>query len=130
MDEIHKFFAENSTKDFINYFQLPSDKWPHKGLDRLNHYKINLSSKPGDFIIFPPIKFTDSFSKEFYYNLRRIYSASKLKLVPLLFRQRKCSSLLPAFGGSQWWAIKIETAKKCFNWLSLTHPIFTFIPIH
>ena len=53
-------------------FDIPTENWFHKGMDRISFYKFNLSNKRGHFVVLPSI-----FQSEFY-SLKTIKSLLKL----------------------------------------------------
>ncbi len=49
------FLQKNYGKEFIETFKIPTDNWFEKGINRIEHYKFNLSTKRGDFVVVPSI---------------------------------------------------------------------------
>lgn len=109
---INDFLEENKDYDFIDIHSIPTDEWYQKGLNRINHYKFNLSSKRGHFVICPSI-----YEKKFYSisNLKSIIKLvlnGKLKFIFKLFQRRKKPEQIKPYGGSQWWCLKTETIRS------------------
>lgn len=133
-DYINQFLTKNSGKDFINHFPLPSDKWPNKGIDRMNRYKISFSDKRGDFKLFPSIHEPDFFTRENLKAIKELFKRTKNPLLLKLFlKKRHFPKYINAHGGSQWWALTTETATKILEYISdhpdfLTYNNYTLLP--
>lgn len=110
--KIEAFLSKNYGTNFIETFPIPIEDWSEGGLERIQHYKFNLSDKRLDYILLPSILSKD-FYKQLKQNLRRIKALLKRKIIPFsILRKRNFPSYIKPFGGSQWWAIPIEMATK------------------
>ncbi|GGK58663.1 beta-1,6-N-acetylglucosaminyltransferase [Rufibacter glacialis] len=123
--EIETFLKRNYGSNFIETYPIPSEKWVvgdsggqwesggMGGIERIQFYKFNLSLGWGRYILLPSL-----LSKEFYKQWRKnlqyigIYIRHKKTFPFPIIRQRKFPDYLRPFGGSQWWALPIETVNK------------------
>lgn len=113
---IENFFRQNYGTNYISVFPLPADCWLNSA-QRINYYKINKSSKRGDFALLPSV-----FQKEFYTAgtivlIKELLIARKFSFVFKVFRKRKFPQYLKPYGGDQWWALPIETVKKIIEFI-------------
>jgi|APEBP8051072661_1049379.scaffolds.fasta_scaffold00530_9 Core-2/I-Branching enzyme. len=116
LSEIDDFFNQNKEFDFTTFILDPISEKDDVFIDRIESYKINLSSKRADFIL------TRSFVTA------RI--RGKLLLISLLLRGiiswqtfmevfHPRISLFPKhYKGPQWFALKFNTAKKIIKYFS------------
>lgn len=116
---ISTFFASNYPKDFVNHFSLPTDKWPGGGMERIAYYKINFSKRKGDFILYPSIFHTEFYKRTNLINIKKLLVHTKFSDFIYLFKKRQFPKYIKPYGGSQWWAITTETAKKVIDFLEL-----------
>lgn len=111
-EHINTFLNKNNGINFIESFEIPTSVWFEQGLNRLNYHKFNLSTKRGHFIVCPT-----PFDKQFY-KFQTIKNNIKLILnfkFCYLYKQlnkRKHPDFIKPYGGSQCWALTIETVKK------------------
>lgn len=124
---IAQFLTRHQGTSFVENFTLPTSNWDHGGLDRIEHYKFNLSEARQDYVLVPPV-----LSKAFAGSwIHYVYTIKKLvwrKLnVGVLLKRRRFPRYLQPVGGSQWWAISVETAKKLLAFLD-HHP--DYLPYH
>ena len=121
--QIDAFLDKNFGIDFIESFEIPNTIWFEKGLNRINFHKFNLSKKRGHFITCPT-----PFDKQFY-KFQTIKNNIKLIInckFYYLYKQltvRKHPNYIRPYGGSQWWALSMETVKK-INLFVLENPDF------
>ena len=106
---IHEFFIENSGKNYITSYPLPSPSLEKGGLNRIERYKINKTHKRGHFLFLSSI-----FDKDFYTyttlgKLNFLRKSGKLKESLAIFRKRKFPGYLEPYAGSQWWALTETT---------------------
>ncbi len=122
-EAINAFLDKYKGINFMESFDIPNNIWFEKGLNRINHYKFNLSKKRGHFVVCPTL-----FDKEFYRfqilkNIVKLLINFKFNYLSQLFIKRKHPEYLKPFGGSQWWVLPIETIKK-INLFVATNPDF------
>jgi len=117
-DRIRSFFTSNYGINFIDTFSIPNEDWEYNGLRRIHHYKFNLSEKRSDYILLPSI-FSKDFYKRFKRNIKRVLRLIKHRnmAVVWIFRKREFPGYIKPFGGSQWWAIPVDTAEKILLFL-------------
>jgi len=81
-ENIQRFFLENKGKSFLDYFTLPTEYWPEKGMNRINYlWGLN----------------TDL---AFYYN--------NLDYKDLIQPKTSLPEGITPFGGSQWWSLHTD----------------------
>ena len=117
---IEAFFKENYGTNFISVFPLPASFWLNSK-QRVSYYKINMSSKRGDYVLFPSIYEKEFYSIETLRALKKIVTGAKFSVFFKLLKRRKFPNYLKPYGGDQWWALPIETVKKIIEFLDL-HP--------
>jgi hypothetical protein len=101
---IFNFFENNSHKNFIPFFKLPSDIWSDGGLNRIENYHFRLLGRK---LTYPPLgKPIHSYSKIFYYLLKFRYSK------PRIFPEG-----LQPYGGFSGWKITDKAAKEILSFL-------------
>lgn len=112
---INSFLTDNYGSDFIQILPV-EDAWPYEEWSkRLLKYKFNLSNKRDDFLLIPSL-----FSNEFFLkdNLKKVKELIKRKNINVMniVGKRKAPDSIRPYGGSQWWALTIETVAKilCF----------------
>jgi hypothetical protein len=116
---IESFFKKNYGTNYITTWRMPYEKWVMSGgMQRLTHYKINLSPKKRDYLLVPSV-----FDRDFYQrnNLTSVFLLLKLKKIKevlQLFSRRKLPNKLQPHGGWQWWALPIETIRSILNYLN------------
>jgi hypothetical protein len=62
-EQIASFLTRNYGVNFIDTLTFDESEWPNNGMDRIEHYKFNLSAERGHFILLPSL-----LSKDFYRN--------------------------------------------------------------
>lgn len=116
---INSYIKKN--KDFNHIDILPVEEAWLNYQDKMNKYKINLSSNKEDYILLPSFLETDietnfrNFLKIFkiiFERKKSIYFFLYLKT----FKKRK-SSIENHYGGSQWWALNFNTLNEAFNFI-------------
>lgn len=119
---INQFFKTNYGDNFIITYPLPCNEWGSEGgLDRLNQYKINLSSARMDFVQLPSIFDRTFYKKQTIGKLKRILKSKRFSVLTKLLVKRKLTKNIKSYGGSQWWAFPIETIIKILNFIN-NHP--------
>ncbi|MFC4872876.1 beta-1,6-N-acetylglucosaminyltransferase [Negadavirga shengliensis] len=84
--EIKNFFHENAGKEFMEFFRLPTERWAHGGLNRVEYYNLY-----------------DTFNSKTTTGFKAIKLA--LILQRLLRIKRKPLKDFPVlYGGSAWWS--------------------------
>jgi hypothetical protein len=116
--QIQLFFTRNYGTNFIDTFSIPNEDWEYSGLRRIQHYKFNLSEKKSHYILLPSI-FSKDFFQKFKRNIKRVLRLLKHRnfAVIRIFQKRDFPGYIKPFGGSQWWAIPVETATKILLFL-------------
>ena len=90
-------FFENNTKDYISYFELPSNKWPNGGLDRLEYYNLY-----------------DLVNAKKY----RTYINKFVELQKTIGLKRPLNDLPKLYGGDTWWTLTRRTLQYVINYTS------------
>jgi hypothetical protein len=110
---IDTFFTRQYGINFIEGFPILPTDIHEQSTRRINRYKINLSKKREDYLMFPSIYDREFYKKknfkEFLMVAKRKNIASCLAILPKTLIKRKFPSYLQPFKGSQWWALPIET---------------------
>ncbi len=132
-DYIKKYLSENYGRNFIETFNIPTDNWFYKGMDRINNYKFNLSIKRGHFVIIPTIFQLEFYSLKTFKSIIKLIMVNKFILIFNLLKKRKHPNYVYPKGGSAWWGLSIETVKNVIFFLEknpefLTYHKFTHIP--
>jgi hypothetical protein len=124
---IENFFEVNYGNHFIALYPLPHYGWGEKGgLERLKHYKINLSKQRLDFVIIPCILDKDFYKKKTLIALRKIWKKGKKTDLLKIFRNRKLKLNIVPYGGGQWWAFPIETCIEIVNFINVNPSYLKF----
>ncbi len=118
---INTFFRIHYGKEFLNRFSLPSYRWPDGGMKRITDYRINFSSRRGDFAMYPSVFKRRFYTKNNIGNIVKLVRGKRFYSLLRLFRPRKFPRYLKPYGGSSWWAITIETASKIIQYIN-DHP--------
>ncbi len=130
---IKTFLLKNYGLNFIETFDIPTENWFHKGMDRINNYKFNLSNKRGHFVILPSILQLEFYSLSTLKSIIKLILKNKLLLIfKLLFKRNHPNNISPK-GGSAFWGLPIETVKNVILYLEknpefLTYHQYTFNP--
>jgi len=132
-NHIKTFLSKNYGINFIETFNIPTDNWLHKGMDRINNYKFNLSNKRGHFVIIPTVFQMEFYSLKTFKSILKLILNNKFLLIYKLFIKRKHPNDISANGGSAFWGLPIETVKNVILFLEknpefLNYHKFTFIP--
>lgn len=131
------FFSRQYGTNFIQGYPIGPSICADQGIRRINRYKINLSKKRNDILMFPSI-----YDREFYrkFNLKLFLTLVKRKsilscidVLPKLFKKRTFPSYVKPYKGSQWWALPIETIHLIINFIQqhpdyLDYHLYTFAP--
>lgn len=118
---INSFLDLYKGTDFIDL--LPAEEvWPQKWYSRLNFYKIKLSDNRGDFVSIPSLFQNDFYSLSCLKNfIKGVSSKNGLHFLSiaaiLITKKRKPIHGIQPFGGSQWWALCIETVTKIIKFI-------------
>jgi hypothetical protein len=130
---IKTFLLKNYGLNFIETFDIPTENWFHKGMDRINNYKFNLSNKRGHFVILPSILQLEFYSLSTLKSIIKLILKNKLLFIfKLLFKRNHPNNISPK-GGSAFWGLPIETVKNVILYLEknpefLTYHQYTFNP--
>lgn len=130
---IAQYLALHRGSSFIETTPLPSPKWDHGGLERMHHYKFNLSDQRQDLVVVPPLV-----SKDFRGNwINYLYAIRKLiryNISPArLLKKRSFPAYIKPCAGSQWWALPVEVVEKMLDFLRcnpdyLAYHQYTLLP--
>ncbi|AJA69267.1 glycosyl transferase family 14 [Myroides odoratimimus] len=101
--EITKFYSENISKDFIEFF-VAKEKHYRPYLN-FKGYKVNRSDKRGDYVIFKKHNFTGIYKSL----LKRCF---KFKYLKYFFTEKKLNPSITFYKGSQWWSLRYDTLQK------------------
>jgi hypothetical protein len=109
---IYSFLAKNYGYNFIEGFELPDPRWS-SSIKRMRYYAFFMSTKKEDFVTVP--SFLDLSFKAFFQlgTIKRYFKiilTSPLKSL-VLFKKRRFPIELKPYGGTQWWALPLETLK-------------------
>ncbi|SHN02157.1 Core-2/I-Branching enzyme [Cyclobacterium lianum] len=116
-DYINSYFQSNPGKDFISWFPLPSNRWVRGGMDRLNHYKIELSQNKGDFVQLPSLHSRDFYSFDTLKKLVKVIFRGKTSSLRVLSNKKSFPDYLKPNGGDTWWALNTETVSKILEFV-------------
>ena len=118
---IYNYFKKHEGNNFINYFPLPSSNWSHGGLNRLTHYKIDLSYKRADFILIPSIWSREFFTLMSIKKLLKLLFNKKGKHLSKILLKKNIPKNIKFYGGDTWWAITTKTCQMVLAYLN-SHP--------
>lgn len=109
---LNLFLENHKGINFISGEFMPSKFWSNGGMDRIEEYHYSIPNKKQDMISLPSV-----FNKKFYgkikMNLLKIMILLKNGIIPYqILRKRIFPPNLKPVGGSQWWALPVETIKK------------------
>jgi hypothetical protein len=131
--EIEAFFTENYGREFIDATALPIEGLIERGMDRIESYKINLSTKRKHLVVCASV-----FQPQFYRfqtikNIVKLTLANKLHLFIKVFKKRTHPTYIKPYFGSQWWALTTETVQEILKFLNanpdyLHYHKYTFVP--
>jgi hypothetical protein len=118
---IHSFLEINNGINFIDIFPIPyANGWGKDGgLSRLNQYKINISTTKMDFVQLPSLFEKAFYKKQNIGKFIKLFKRKHLHKLSKLLIKRKLPKLIKPFGGSQWWALPMETIKEILNFINL-----------
>ncbi len=119
-ESIIDFFAINYGTNFMDIFSLPymSGWGTGGGLNRLNQYKINISTKRMDFIQLPSIFENTFYKRQTIGKLKKLIKSKQFSEFNKLFVKRKLPKYIKPYGGSQWWALPIETVYNILSFIN------------
>ncbi len=125
---INDFLSINYSANFMDIFPLPYKRgWgPDGGLNRLNQYKINISTQRMDFIQLPSIFEKSFYKKQSIGKLKKLLKSKQFSGLSKLFLKRRLPKNLKPYGGSQWWALPIETVKEILNFINSNPKYLSF----
>ena len=116
---IRNFLENEKGKNFIDIHALNFTKG--NTAERLCSYKINKSSHRGHFLTLYPIFDRKFYSTETLGKLNYLRKQKKWREMSKVWKKRKFPSYLKPFGGSQWFALPVETVQKILLFLE-SHP--------
>jgi hypothetical protein len=118
--EIEAYFEQHYGMNFINGTKLPVEFWPNHGMDRIGAYNFHpLKRERFNLSVYP------LWDKRFY-RLGHIYGICNFLwrhprqigvLRKMFYPKRRCPGRLIPHGGSQWWALPVETVKLIADFL-------------
>ncbi|MDP3945579.1 MAG: beta-1,6-N-acetylglucosaminyltransferase [Lutibacter sp.] len=125
---INDFFATNYDTNFMDIFSLPyKNGWGiDGGLNRLNQYKINISNKRMNFIQLPSLFEKSFYKKQTIGKLKRLLKSKHFAGFSKLFLKRRSPKNIKPYGGSQWWALPIETVKEILTFINSNPKYLSF----
>lgn len=121
------FLKERRLINFIDCHPIEA-VWPTKYIFRIQAHKINFSEEKGDYVVIPTI-YTLRIRRILVNFLKIIKKAKRekslcyLSLIKKFFIKKTQPKNIKFYGGSQWWAINTETAKKILQYVD-EHPGF------
>ena len=116
---IERFFKKNYGTNYITTWRMPYKNWVMAGgMQRLTHYKINLSLQKKDYLLAPSIFYKEFYQRNNLKNALLLLKLKKVKEVLQLLVKRKLPNKLQPYGGWQWWALPIETIRSILNYLN------------
>jgi hypothetical protein len=130
---IAQYFAQHHGTSFVEHFAIPTSHWDHNGLDRIEHYKFNLSEARQDYVMVPPV-LSKAFSGNWIHHIYNIKKLLQRKLnIGVLLKKRRFPWYIQPVGGSQWWAIPMEVVEKTLAFLDhhpdyLSYHQYTLLP--
>ncbi|KAF2081181.1 beta-1,6-N-acetylglucosaminyltransferase [Flavobacterium sharifuzzamanii] len=107
--DIKTYFKNHPNSEFIDVFPLPYKNWSK---DRIEKYKFNLSNRKEDFLQIGSVFENDFFTQKTLKKIYRLIKAGQYDFVCKILKRRKYPSYILPYGGSQWWALTIDTVKK------------------
>ena len=119
--KISSFLKKNYPTEFITVYPMPHSGWKHGGMDRLEKYKLIKSRKRKHFLQLPSIFDQEFYSLETFGKLNFLRKNRRFQEMCLVLKKRKFPSYLKAYGGSQWWALTMETIIHILNYVD-KHP--------
>jgi len=125
---IARFFEENKKINFISFGALPYAGWGDtNGMDRIEHYKIRLSTeRTNNSVMLPTIYTKPFYSRSSLAVIKHILFSPKWFELVKIFIPRKLPAGLKPFGGDAWWAFNIETAKSLLEFIDSNPGILRF----
>ncbi len=121
---IQKFLRKHQSTDFITTWKMPAPHWQNGGYYRLQKYRINKTDNRGDYVLLSSLFDSSFYTKD---NLKVIYTLIRLKKyrdIKLIFNRRNFSSIIPPYGGHQWFCFCALTAQKILSFID-ENPMFT-----
>ncbi len=120
-ETIFKFLRKKYPTEFMTIYSMPHPGWTKGGMDRLDKYKISKSNQRKHFLQLPSI-----FDRQFYKtktlgHLNFLRKKGRYKEMMLIFKKRRFPEFLEPYGGSQWWALTLETLRAILNYID-EHP--------
>jgi hypothetical protein len=117
--QIDSFLQKNYGTNFIDVSTFDEVGWSGKwaGRNRIQYYKLNISEKRGHYVQLPSLLSKD-FYKYWRQSIRSLILLARSKIVPLaITKRRNFPKFMTPYGGSQWWAIPVETTVKILKFL-------------
>lgn len=131
--KIKSFFENQFPTEYITVYPMPHSGWKYGGLDRLQKYKINKSKQRKHFLLLPSI-----FDKEFYTmeslgKLNFLRKTKRFEEISLILKRRRFPSYIQPYGGSQWWALTMNTVEAILDYINenpefLAYHNYTLLP--
>lgn len=100
---INSFLNLNNDKVFID-LQKAENVWSDFN-QRIEYYRINLSSKKGNFLILKGLN-----NETFKHFIKNIITFNQF--ISVSFKKRKLNTKMKFYGGTQWWAMNISDLNK------------------
>jgi len=111
---IHAFLKQNYGKNFIDGFSLPAKEgiWgKHRGMDRLHFYNYHLYHNQKYNLAIPTIHHSSFYQPKTLLKILQLYK-QKPKEIKNLRKKRLFPAYIQPYGGSQWWALPMETVQR------------------
>ena len=114
---IKTYLQNKFPTEFMTIYSMPHSGWEFGGMDRLEKYKIIKSNQRKHFLQLPSI-----FDRQFYKmktlgKLNFLRKNGRYKEMMLILKKRKFPEFLKPYGGSQWWALTLETLRAILNYI-------------
>ncbi|MDT0686858.1 beta-1,6-N-acetylglucosaminyltransferase [Autumnicola psychrophila] len=115
--KIKDLLKEKFPTEFLTVYPMPHFGWKYGGMDRLEKYKIIKSKKRKHFLQLPSIFDKEFYSLETFGKLNFLRKNRRFQEMSLVLKKRKFPNYLKAYGGSQWWALTMETTIQILNYV-------------
>lgn len=106
--QIHDFFIENLTKNFIANTPFPVDHLRNGGMNRISNYSINMFGKRQTY---------HAKNDRPKFSLKGKILNTSLSIFEMFKPKRVLPNGMNPFYGSQWWSMTGDTAKKVFDFI-------------
>jgi Core-2/I-Branching enzyme len=118
---IRSFLIESYGTYFISVRPMPRLEWDKGGMNRLLHYKSNISARKFHHVLLPSIWEREFYKTKILKNICLLFLRRRFRSLLKLFKKRRFPTYLKPYCGDQWWALPVNAVRDILDFLD-RHP--------